>query len=67
MVLRIGWISMGGLLSCEFGEKPASITDPGRYGSPLGCEQADGEQADWYQDQAAIIHCKALRDTRHYW
>lgn len=32
MVFRIGWISMGGRLSCEFGEKPASITDsaPGR-------------------------------------
>ena len=27
MVFRIGWISMGGQLSCEFGEKPASITD----------------------------------------
>lgn len=27
MVFRIGWISMGGRLSCEFGEKPASITE----------------------------------------
>lgn len=27
MVFRIGWISMGGQLSCEFGEKPASITE----------------------------------------
>ena len=28
MVFRIGWISMGWLL-CEFGEKPASITESG--------------------------------------
>ncbi len=27
MVFRIGWISMGGQLSCEFGEKPASIPE----------------------------------------
>ncbi len=27
MVFRIGWISMGGQLSCEFCEKPASITE----------------------------------------
>ncbi len=31
MVFRIGWISMGGQLSCEFGEKPASITQSGAW------------------------------------
>ena len=31
MVFRIGWISMGGQLSCEFGEKPASITESGGW------------------------------------
>lgn len=29
MVFRIGWISMGGQLSCEFGEKPVSINESG--------------------------------------